>query len=352
MLASDGMLYGVTANGGGRHLGIIYSYDINNSVFETQVNLSDSTGGRPSYGYLTEYISSPIIFKQPLAQTVCAGNPVSFKVSAGGYSMSTQWQVSMDGGATYSNINGATNAIYSFVAYPTDSGNLIRAIFNNSIGSDTSTSAKLTVYKPSTPDTLSSTICYGTYYAVGTNKHWTTGTYNDTLTNIKGCDSLVVVNLTVLPPYNTLATVFGYQCKALQDSASYQWVHCWSLMPLTGDTLQDFTAPSPGYYQCIVTIDSCHTLTNCLAVMVGIDEVSGYHFNLSPNPTSGSFIITNDYPCKLSLQVSNILGEKVAAFSMNEKKQSFDISDLTSGIYELQISDDKQVLRVLKLVKE
>jgi hypothetical protein len=86
--------------------------------------------------------------------------------------------------------------------------------------------------------------------------------------------------------------------------------------------------------------------------MVGIDEVSGYHFNLSPNPTSGSFIITNDYPCKLSLQVSNILGEKVAAFSMNEKKQSFDISDLTSGIYELQISDDKQVLRVLKLVKE
>jgi uncharacterized repeat protein (TIGR03803 family) len=84
----------------------------------------------------------------------------------------------------------------------------------------------------------------------------------------------------------------------------------------------------------------------------GIASVNSNKFNLYPNPTNGSFMITNNYSGALSVQVVSLLGERLKTYSMTGSQQSFDISDLAVGIYEVQISDDKQTLKVMKVVKE
>ena len=53
---------------------------------------------------------------QPANTTVCAGSNASFSVTATGPSLTYQWQVSINGGAAWNNITGATTALLSLNA--------------------------------------------------------------------------------------------------------------------------------------------------------------------------------------------------------------------------------------------
>jgi subtilase family serine protease len=93
--------------------------------------------------------ASPSVTGSPGNQTVTAGQSVAFSASATG-STSIQWQVSTNGGATFSNISGATSGVYSFTATLANNGNEYRAVFTNGAGSTNSTIATLTVNAPTT----------------------------------------------------------------------------------------------------------------------------------------------------------------------------------------------------------
>ena len=95
--------------------------------------------------------SSLNITGQPAAVIICAGNNTSFTVTAVGAG-TFQWQVSIDGGATYTNLtnggvySGATTATLSLTGTPaTLNGNRYRCNLSSSCGSGTSTGALLTV---------------------------------------------------------------------------------------------------------------------------------------------------------------------------------------------------------------
>ena len=62
-----------------------------------------------------------------------------------------QWQVSIDGGATFTNISGATSTTYSFTATAADNGDEYQAVFTNSVGNVTTSAATLTVDAVTTP---------------------------------------------------------------------------------------------------------------------------------------------------------------------------------------------------------
>jgi hypothetical protein len=272
----------MTTFGGNYSYGNIYKYNITTGTFTTEVSLDSATGGKPGFGHLTEYVPAAVIELNPTDQYVCAGSTVSFTSSASGRSVTIQWQVSNDGGSTYTDISGASDSIYSFTAYAADSGDLFRTVFTNVMVVDTSTPARLILLQP---DTVSQTrtITLGEYLLVGTDTLTTGGTYVDTLMGSHGCDSIV---------------------------------------------------------------------TTYLSVVDGIADVSNYQFNLSPNPTNGSFTITNNYNGTLSVNIINLLGERLKTFTMVGSQQSFDISDLAAGIYEVQICDGNQTLKVMKVVKE
>ena len=88
----------------------------------------------------------PNVTTNPTNQTVTAGNSATVTSAAGGNPAPTvQWQVSTDGGATFTPINGATSTTYSFTTDATQSGNQYEAVFTNTLGTATTTAATLTV---------------------------------------------------------------------------------------------------------------------------------------------------------------------------------------------------------------
>jgi hypothetical protein len=90
---------------------------------------------------------APMVTTNPVNQSVTAGQTVTFTAAATGNPTPTvQWQVSTDGGATYSNIAGATSTTLTLTSTTSSqNGYRYRAVFTNSVGSTTSTAAILTV---------------------------------------------------------------------------------------------------------------------------------------------------------------------------------------------------------------
>jgi hypothetical protein len=96
-----------------------------------------------------EPLAVPRITLNPMSQTVTAGDPVTFTAAAvGSPGITVQWQVSTDGGATFTNITGnlsAESTTLSFYVYATENGYEYRAVFTNSAGTTATSAATLTV---------------------------------------------------------------------------------------------------------------------------------------------------------------------------------------------------------------
>lgn len=101
----------------------------------------------------------------PANTTVCSGSPLSLSVVATGTTPAYQWQVSTDGGTTWSNVAGATTATLNLGnATPAMNGNRYRVIVSNSCPSTvTSAAAIITVTTASsiTNQPTSTTVCEG-----------------------------------------------------------------------------------------------------------------------------------------------------------------------------------------------
>jgi hypothetical protein len=90
--------------------------------------------------------TTPNITLQPLAQTKCEGQEVTFSSTASGLPEPTvQWQVSTDNGDNWNDINGATNSNLTFNTVIADNGKKYRAVWTNTQGSINSDEVILTV---------------------------------------------------------------------------------------------------------------------------------------------------------------------------------------------------------------
>ena len=87
----------------------------------------------------------PVIRTQPMDQMAPAGKPVSFSAASAFPTATVQWQVSVDGGETYSNIAGATGLRLTLTAQAAANGNLYRAVFTYPVGMATTRAAVLLV---------------------------------------------------------------------------------------------------------------------------------------------------------------------------------------------------------------
>jgi hypothetical protein len=89
---------------------------------------------------------APVITTHPSSPTLTAGATATFLAGAVGIpAPSVQWQISTNGGSTFSDIAGATSTTYSFSAALSNNANRYRAVFTNSAGSATTNDALLTV---------------------------------------------------------------------------------------------------------------------------------------------------------------------------------------------------------------
>ena len=93
--------------------------------------------------------AAPIVTEQPQDVRVVAGQVATLNVTVSGTpAPNLQWQLSSNGGASFSNINGATGRSYSLQTSLADNGNQYRVVATNSVGSANSRAALLTVQAP------------------------------------------------------------------------------------------------------------------------------------------------------------------------------------------------------------
>jgi hypothetical protein len=102
---------------------------------------------------LGNFASAPTVTAQPQNAVAATGTTVNFSASATaagiGQAPSVQWQQSLDGGANWANISGATSPTLSVV---TPAGGAdYRAVFHNGIGTTISQAASLTLPPPTPP---------------------------------------------------------------------------------------------------------------------------------------------------------------------------------------------------------
>ncbi len=125
---------------------------------------------------------------------------------------------------------------------------------------------------------------------------------------------------------------------ATTSFGNIQWVDCNNnFAPLFGETNQYFTPSTNGDYAVIVSNGICTDTSECVNISYfGIDEYSKISV-VYPNPSSG---IVNVQTFSTSrVQITDALGQIVYSGNLKSGIETLDISDCTSGIYVLKLTD-------------
>jgi hypothetical protein len=115
--------------------------------YEYEAVFSNGVGGPATSTAATLTVETkPVVTTNPSSETVDSGGSASFTAAASGSPAPTvQWQVSTNGGTSFSNITGATTTTYSFTASSGDAGYEYEAVFSNAAGNATTSAATLTI---------------------------------------------------------------------------------------------------------------------------------------------------------------------------------------------------------------
>ncbi len=288
-------LYGATLGGGPDSAGVLFSYNINTSVYTVEHSFSfHGTGG------IT-----------PIDNIVIApnGNIFGFTDQGGTYGDGVVYCFN-PGSGTYTvvqNINNPQNTgIYGRMILATD-GQIYGSIYGiqsmfrispNSLAfawvgnrnpgvlfTDFSLLQCNTVYTDTTV-----AICSGDTVYVGTHAHYIAGTYVDTLMNVGGCDSIVTLVLSIKPaPAVPTITMQGHTLQS-SPALDYRWFFNGVVIP--GDTNASILATQNGIYNVQVTgangcvsssLDYDDTLANLPVPVIVSDSAFNASHDLPPS---------------------------------------------------------------------
>ncbi len=341
---------------------------------------------------------------QPSAVILCAGADAVFTVGATGAGLTYQWQVSTNGGTSYSNIAGAASSTLTVAATTVaQNGNMYRVVLNGTCNSITSSSVLLTVNTPvvitAQPQNVS--ICSGNIATFAISATGTSITYqwqvsingggfvnitnggiysgattptltvNAQTTNQNGFVYRVVANgvpcggvtsntarLTVNQPPSVVLTAASYQNitpytrTGLYTTISpagvytFQWYRNGTLVPAFTKSFIDLTVDDLGTYDVVVTdVNGCSTRSNKVAVG---DSASKLLF-IYPNPNTGRFQVryysNTTNVSKRSIVVFDSRGAKVQNVEYSTSgpygQMLVNIRNAAAGVYMIMLQDDK-----------
>jgi hypothetical protein len=105
-------------------------------------------------------------------------------------------------------------------------------------------------------------------------------------------------------------------------------------------TDKDYTGQENLYY---ASRDVFHSITNPIwlkvADLTAIDEISRIHVNIYPNPTDGSLTVDFGNEGNYMLTITDQFGRMVKTENVQNSKWVFDASELSSGIYFINVTD-------------
>lgn len=224
----------------------------------------------------------------------------------------------------------------------------------NTLGCDSVITTKLTVL-PQNKTLQSFTICKGDFVQVSNNKYTIAGTYFDTLQATNGCDSIVETEVEV-NTVNTKVTVEKITLKVQAISATYQWLDCNNnYLIIAGETSNSFIAQTNGGYAVEITQNNCVDSSICIAITaVGIKKTVNETAQLKiyPNPASNEInIVGRETINKWVLK--NTVGQTVLTSAKVESSEKrIDVSSISKGLYILVLYKKEGTISKYKIIIE
>lgn len=180
----------------------------------------------------------------------------------------------------------------------------------------------------------------------------TTNTYIDTISNIAGCDSIIIVNLIIDTIDISIMYVGPLTLASNALDATYQWIDCDNDSAyIVGATNQVFTG-NGGYYAVEVTKNGCTDTSACFWTgVLGLSENRHNIINVYPNPTVETVSINLDKVYnEIQVNVRDALGKQLDQYPFyNSDILIFDVKG-APGIYFIEIlsKKEKTLLKILK----
>ncbi|WP_343634998.1 SBBP repeat-containing protein [Fluviicola sp.] len=218
----------------------------------------------------------------------------------------------------------------------------------NSANCDSVITLNLTVI-PLATSTVSETVCGPFTWTNGNGQTYATSTVaTHTIPNggANGCDSVVTLNLTVI--VNTLVSVNGITLSSNQTGATYQWLDCDNAnAPIPGATAQSFTPATNGNYAVEITVNGCTETSGCITVTtVGLESEEQNGLKIYPNPVLENLFI--ETPESVTIQFADISGKIIQTEQLTAGGNTISLSKLTAGVYFITSSSGT----VLTFVKQ
>lgn len=130
--------------------------------------------------------------------------------------------------------------------------------------------------------------------AIGNANVNMSGYYVVTVTDSNNCQSKDSVMVTVKPAPDVTTTVNNNTITVSQTGATYQWINCNTLTPITGATAQSYTPVASGQYAVVVTLNGCTDTSACVTITLpsGIADLTNENYwSIAPNPNNGNFVL-------------------------------------------------------------
>lgn len=286
----------------------------------------------------------------------------------------------------------------------TSSGNYT-AVIPNAAGCDSTITLQLTV-NPATTSTQTEQACGSYVWSVNNQSYTSTGTYTELLTSVNGCDSTVVLDLTVNPAYNftetvnycgdflwnedgntysntgvyttTYTSVFGCDSVRTLDlfiedveavvnqptdttlvtfsggSLAYQWVDCNNnFAPIAGETNSTFVVTANGSYALIASGQNCSDTSECFTfTTIGTEENEALELHIYPNPVSDKLNISLPGATGgVHVKLYDAKGALVTEMDFEQAEEIELLFPYAKGVYSLELNLNGKIYTE-KIVKQ
>jgi hypothetical protein len=225
------------------------------------------------------------------------------------------------------------------------------------LGCDSVISTSLNVI-PQNKRTQTIQLCTGQTYTIGNHTYTTNGTYYDTLVSFKGCDSIVITNLSIGNPIlNTQVTYLDSTLISSASGVTYQWLDCNNnLAPIPGETSSSFYVTQNGKYAVQLTSISCPGVTaisDCIEVnYLGLSSSTIFDLvKLYPNPNNGYFYIETEEYNAITYEITDLQGRLLQTSLLTAEKTTLDIHSFAAGTYLVRLIKG-EINNVYKVTKE
>ncbi len=189
------------------------------------------------------------------------------------------------------------------------------------------------------------TLCEGDVIMVGTNIYTTSGNYMDILVNEEGCDSIVYtqININNLPDISLGNDSLLCEGDTLiLDAGTNLATYLWN----GGETNSFINVSDSGTYWVLATdINGCSgtdTVNVNFDICTGTDEYNRYGITIFPNPTRDHFFIQLPKDISYEFEITDISGKQIEK-SFGQGRKMIDVSTLADGVYLVTVFIDMKI---------